>query len=156
LSKNNWYRGKARNDWSETGIGHDGRKGKTMKAENKKVIKCSTVFFVPNTNGGLLARKLREREIIMKDMMGLESSLWRLEEHNLRIPSVWTWKKGNTVAGTLPHAQPMGRKAETAGQETYNMSQSADGVIQKMPEGRRLQARGMESTMGRAVEAIQQ
>ena len=47
----------------------------------------------------------------------------------------------------------MGRREETAGQETSYTSQSADGAIQKMSEGRILQAKGMESTMGRAVEA---
>jgi hypothetical protein len=71
LSKNNWYKGKARScDGLETGIGHGGRKGKDMKTGNRKDTICSTVVFVPNTRGGLLVRKLREREAIMKDLTG--------------------------------------------------------------------------------------
>ena len=71
LSKNNRYKGKARScDGLETEIGQEGRKGKNMKAGNRKDTNCSTVVFVPNTKGGLLVRKLRKREAIMKDITG--------------------------------------------------------------------------------------
>jgi hypothetical protein len=70
----------------------DGKRPKGKKEDTSKagVMECSTVIFVPNTKSGTLVRKLREREEVMKELTGLESSSRRLVGANSETPSAWS------------------------------------------------------------------
>ena len=67
LGKKNWYKDKKQEELEMDGKIPQGRKDKVKKAGK---VECSTVVFVPNTRGGTLTRKLRERETVMKERTG--------------------------------------------------------------------------------------
>ena len=63
----NWYREESQADKKSGGSGK-GRKKKGFK--NYGNVQTETVMFVPNTKGGTLARKLREREEVLASVTG--------------------------------------------------------------------------------------
>jgi hypothetical protein len=67
LIQKNWYKEKTSDEVEKDGGIPTKRKDKVKKAGK---IEYSTVVFVPKTRGGILVRKLREREAVMKELTG--------------------------------------------------------------------------------------
>ena len=92
----------------------DGKRPKGKKEDTRKagVMECSTVIFVPNTKGGTLVRKLREREEVMKELTGFGIKFHEAGGSQLRNSFSLELKKGKHCGRECPPCTTNGDKGE--------------------------------------------